>query len=160
MNVEKQTKRAKGFENKKELSAIIFRLGSEIFALDSKRVLEIMPLPFVMKIPLVERYVLGLSELRGEALLVVDLYQLILKRDSNINPNNYALVYLLSDEYYAFTVDKVLQVINVSSLSSEKQSDGTADAHQYIDGYITHQRTKIKLINLERLLKALQVKRE
>ncbi len=61
---------------------LLFQLGEEHFALDSKYVLDIFPNVFLQKIHHRENYVAGLLNYGGIPIPVVDLSLLIVKRPS------------------------------------------------------------------------------
>jgi chemotaxis-related protein WspB len=56
---------------------VIFSLGTDHFAIDSRQVMEIVPLVPLKRLPMAPEYVAGVFHYRGEVVPVIDLSSLI-----------------------------------------------------------------------------------
>lgn len=64
-------------EREDDLELVVFRLGNESYGIESRCVLEIVPLSDLTAIPGAPDYVRGVMSRRGEVLLIVDLRGLL-----------------------------------------------------------------------------------
>lgn len=57
----------------KRIQIIVFRLGNEEYALEIDLVKEVVPTPNITRVPLLPNYILGVANIRGKILAVLDL---------------------------------------------------------------------------------------
>lgn len=108
-----------------------FQLGKESYAVELLKVKEVITLPELTPIPKSPAYVLGLMNLRGLVLTVVDL-----RKKLNISPEkdisqNAVIIFDLGDRMVGVVVDSIQKVLNVSSdkINSLPESEAQSAAH-------------------------------
>ena len=80
-----------------DLQYLTFYIGDEIFALDLLVIKEIIPYEEITKIPLMQEFILGVINLRGEILPIVDLNKRIeLNTKQNLKKSS---IIVISIEY-------------------------------------------------------------
>ena len=80
-----------------DLQYLTFYIGDEIFALDLLLIKEIIPYEEITKIPLMQEFILGVINLRGEILPIVDLNKRIeLNTKQNLKKSS---IIVISIEY-------------------------------------------------------------
>lgn len=97
----------------------VFSLGQEAFAVPICRVKEIVRYPGLTKVPRVEKYVLGLANLRGEVLPVIDGRLRLGLEQEEPGERTRVLVLDLDGKKMGLVVDQILGVINSSEMQVE-----------------------------------------
>lgn len=80
----------------------LFSLGESLFALELKRVEEVIRVPELFKVPLTPEYIAGVTSFRGNFIPVIDLHQKLFGKVSAITPG--MLVVCNYGEYIGFLV--------------------------------------------------------
>ena len=97
-----------------------FRLGADCFALAAADVVEVLRSRRLASVPLAAAGVLGLVQLRGRIVPVIDpAAQLGVVRDAPIRPTAH-LVIAVGDEWYGLAVDEMLDVIEIAPETVER----------------------------------------
>jgi purine-binding chemotaxis protein CheW len=105
-------------------------VGSEKFGFPVKHLREIVPLPTVTRLPNAPPWMLGIAQVRGTLLSVVDLARLCTVRGQSV-PRHLAVVQAAQGPI-GFTVDDVLACRSVSS--SMLESEGQRTDHRALLG--------------------------
>lgn len=79
---------------------LAFRLGQEVYALDTRWVREVVPLAALTPVPMTPAYVIGLLHVRGEIYSVLDVQRLFGLPERGLSNRNKAV--LLGDGRMAF----------------------------------------------------------
>jgi purine-binding chemotaxis protein CheW len=103
------------------LQLCVWRVGGELYAVDLRRVEEIIPLPAITPVPRAPRFLEGVVRLRGEVLPVVDVRKRLgvapapATRSPSGRPRSRErlVVCRLGTRRVGFVVDAVTQVIRV-----------------------------------------------
>src|SRR3712207_5866406 len=87
---------------------IVFFLGDELFGVTAAQVAEVVHPPALTRLPRVPEWLLGIANLRGEVISVVDLSGLLKKRASSYSPKSKLIVLRgpNSNASIAFSVDR------------------------------------------------------
>lgn len=109
---------------------VIFALGQEEYAMPIEVVREITRLDIVRPIPQAPAYVMGLINIRGSAIPLIDLHSrfgiaknevgALAKGDSSAD-NNLALITEVNGEIVAFSVDQVREVSVLDQMAPPPQ---------------------------------------
>ena len=130
-----------------------FRLGPARFAVPSRFVLEVGSVPPRTLVPRVPSFVLGVTNLRGDILSVVDLATFLHLPETQ-NPGRMLVVRGAGDEVFAGLV--VSEVTGMTLLSEASIRDTAAPVDDpvtpYLAGVVEHKGQVISILNLERLL--------
>ncbi|TGL57966.1 purine-binding chemotaxis protein CheW [Leptospira ognonensis] len=92
---------------------LTFTINGEYFGLQLLHVHEILKPVMITRIPNVEDYILGVINLRGEIIPIVDLKKRFHEIDSDITPISRIVVVMLNEKRCGILVDEVKQVVKV-----------------------------------------------
>jgi len=118
---------------KKDFQAVVFTLGQENYALPISQVQEIIRMPKVIALPQKAPYMLGISNLRGKIVPVIDLGQKLLGKPSQFDDNTRVIVTECGPATLGITVDAVKEVVRISADCIVENLDlGVGDEGQLI----------------------------
>ena len=132
---------------------ITFQLGEEVYGVEVKQVREILRINNVLPVPGAPDYVLGITNIRGNVVSVIDGRQRI-NLQAIENTASSRMIVLESDhDVVAVVVDKVVDVIDFpeSSVDSNPKLKSSEDS-RYVKGVITHEDKLIIALSTERLI--------
>jgi|JI8StandDraft_1071087.scaffolds.fasta_scaffold00054_15 purine-binding chemotaxis protein CheW len=92
---------------------LTFAINGEFFGLQLLHVHEILKPVLITRIPNVEDYILGVINLRGEIIPIVDLKKRFHGQDSDILAISRIVVVMLNEKRCGILVDEVKQVVKV-----------------------------------------------
>lgn len=132
---------------------VTFHVAGEAFGLSMSQVAEIIRLPTTVSVPLTPEALVGLANLRGNVLPVLDLRR-ILKLDEAEYSDATRVLVADAGNPVGLIVDRVSKVINVDEASIEK-ADGvkTATDSTLLSGVIREDEKLVQLLDVEQLIK-------
>jgi purine-binding chemotaxis protein CheW len=141
-------------ENRKVLT---FSLGGEVYGVDILRVKEIRGWSPVTRIPQSERSVLGVLNLRGIVVPIVDLRVRFALQAAEFNAVTVIIVLSLPTatgmKEIGIVVDSVQDVVDIDAAQLKPAPDvGNTAASEYIEGIATHEEQMLILLNAEYLV--------
>ncbi|MCZ8155662.1 MAG: chemotaxis protein CheW [Leptospira sp.] len=92
---------------------LTFKIEGEFFGLQLLHVHEILKPVLITRLPNVSDYILGVINLRGEIIPIVDLKKRFHSNDSTINPISRIIVVMLNEKRCGILVDEVKQVVKI-----------------------------------------------
>ena len=101
-----------------------FRLAHECFAVESAVVVEVMRCRRPTPVPLAARGVLGLVQIRGRIVPVVDPGELLGLPGRSLERGGTLLVITSGDDWYGLLVDEMLEVLDIPSGGVERPTGG------------------------------------
>jgi len=111
----------KGLLKDKHLTLITFYLGDFIFGIPAEKVVEINKDLEITPIPLADEFILGIMNLRGHIVTVMDLQKKIkLQGDLNYRLN---LIIKKDNELLSFLVEKIGDILEVPVAKLEETPD-------------------------------------
>jgi len=111
----------KGLLKDKHLTLITFYLGDFIFGIPAEKVVEINKDLEITPVPLADEFILGIMNLRGHIVTVMDLQKKIkLQGDLNYRLN---LIIKKDDELLSFLVEKIGDILEVPVAKLEETPD-------------------------------------
>jgi purine-binding chemotaxis protein CheW len=111
----------KGLLKDKHLTLITFYLGDFIFGLPAEKVVEINKDLEITPVPLADEFILGIMNLRGHIVTVMDLQKKIkLQGDLNYRLN---LIIKKDNELLSFLVEKIGDILEVPVAKLEETPD-------------------------------------
>ena len=96
-----------------DLQVVQFFIGGEEYAISISQVKEILRVPQITDLPRTESYVLGLTNIRGTVLSVMDLKRFLLNQPSELTENSRILVVEAHQHKIALVVDEVTEVLTL-----------------------------------------------
>lgn len=104
------------------MQVIIFTLGKEKFALETRLVHGIEKMMSITKVPTAPYYIKGLVNLRGNIVPIVDLK--IYLGMENIRTEENIIIVEIEEERIGLMVDSVHEVVDITNDMIEKVTDG------------------------------------
>lgn len=126
----------KGLGEKKagEWAGVVFRIGEENMTCSIDRVHEFLPPPPVTRVPGAKDWILGLANVRGDLITVVDLSNYLTGSKSAITARSRLLAASLRGRPVGLLVDEVFGQRNFSMVdASQSNSKQTSSLHEYIN---------------------------
>lgn len=133
------------------MQVLIFNLGNELFALYTARIQSINePVP-VTKVPMAPPHILGLINLRGNIISIIDI-NLLLGTPETGKPKENAIILELKDEVLGILVDYAAEIIETDDTSLPELNDSKRT--DYLEEVISFEDKKALLIDVDKLLES------
>lgn len=131
---------------------VIFTLDEEEYGFDVLKVLEIVRLENLIQIPHSKEYFMGMIDIRGKVIPVIDLKKKLLIHQENSEKPDKLIIVEIQNKKIGLAVDKVLNVIDFTSEEIDLGPPAVKSFHtKYIYGIGKKQDKFIVLINLSNL---------
>lgn len=132
---------------------VTFYLDDQRYGLSITQVQEINRVGTITRIPNSPQFVLGVINLRGKILTVIDLKSRLLSGNSHISKESRVVVAELTPKLVGLLVDKVAQVITIDETQIEPTpEDVTQDQKKFIQNVAIIGEDIISILDLEQLL--------
>lgn len=134
---------------------VVFELGEEQFGVDIFRVNEIIRLPEVTQIPKTDPNLMGLVNLRGENIPVIDLKGRLGLPGGESTDRARIIVIESETGHTGILVDQVQEVITLKGEQIERAPSIASDpSNDFIVGVARHNDSLISLLDLDQVLAA------
>ena len=135
---------------------LVFFLGEELFAVSSKKVAEATPSLAVTPLPNAPEWLLGIANLRGDIISVVNLSALLGKK--NLIPTPKSKFIILRSQIFEFGVALIVERISEIVAFPDKEIQSSMNEKTpHIFGKAVHKSQTLNLINTEKLLASLKI---
>jgi len=135
------------------IQLIVFNLGGEEFSADIRQVREIILRGIITPIPDSPEFILGVTNVRGEITVVIDLKARFFLSQEKGAQNKHIIITEQEKNLYGLMVDEVTQVLRIPENSIKPAPKlVTKIDRKYIKGVITLDDRLILLINLTEVL--------
>jgi chemotaxis signal transduction protein len=130
-----------------------FKLGDEEYAIDVLKIQEIIRLIEITTVPRTDPYILGVINLRGKVIPVVDLRVRFELDRSDFDKKTRIIVVKFEKENIGFVVDEVTEVIRIDKSIVEPTPPLVgAVGQEYILGICKYQKRLIILLDIDRVV--------
>lgn len=140
----------KFFDNKN--SYLTFSLDLEIYGIIIKDVAEIIGMQRITKIPGMPEFILGIINLRGKIIPVMDLRSKFEKSKIEYNERTCVIIVEVDNIFLGLIVDTVLEVVKIGSENITSSSTLTTYESNFIDGVGQYKEKVAMLLNTSKLL--------
>jgi purine-binding chemotaxis protein CheW len=135
---------------------LTFLLGQELFAVNVKKVLEVLEKQHITKVPQTPGHILGIINFRGEILPVIDTRVKFNLESLAIEDKNFVIVYDIStanNKYIiAATADAVKDVIEISDTEIKPVPEmGINYDSKFISGAVRRDNDFILILDIEKV---------
>ncbi len=139
---------------------LVFYVGKNLYAIESSRVVEVIPRVAYREVHHVPEYVSGVFNYRGSIVPVIDLCQLIRGTPSKAYLSTRVMMvsYLRPDgilRYIGLMAERVIETLDKSE-AEFKDAGIQANEAAYLGGMITDKKGMIQRIRLEQLFSDVQ----
>ncbi len=141
------------------LQQLTFALAGEEYGVDILAVREIRGWSHVTRIPQTPDYVLGVLNLRGAIVPVMDLRLRFGLVRENYNATTVVIIVAIGKRLFGIVVDGVSDVIDIDPAAVTPVPDlGAAVDTEYLQGFTTYDERMVMLLDVEKLMCSADVK--
>lgn len=132
---------------------VVFRMSDSEFGLDIRHVREVIRVPEMTRMPRTPAFVVGIINLRGRILPVLDLKKRFNLPPVETGPETRVMIVEWRGQALGFLVDRVHEVVKVPASAVAQPADLVlAVAGQYLEGIVESRDRLIILLDLDRIL--------
>ncbi|MCP1675580.1 purine-binding chemotaxis protein CheW [Natronocella acetinitrilica] len=132
---------------------VTFSLGDETYGIDVMRVQEVLPMSEIAPVPGAPSYVLGIINLRGNVVTVIDTRMRFGLGSRESDDAARIVVIETGDQVAGILVDSVAEVINVDPTEVDTAPNvGNEESSRYIHGVVSRGQDLLILVDVNRLL--------
>lgn len=138
----------------KQQSYLTFKLGKESFASNVSKVLNILEMPQITKVPQTPKYMVGIMNLRGEVLPVIDSRVKFDMESTTITSNTCVLILEIETDNSKIKigamVDSVNEVLEIAETEIKPSPTiGTKYNTDFIIGLVQKDESFIMILNMD-----------
>jgi purine-binding chemotaxis protein CheW len=140
-------------QSEEVIQFLSFSVSNEIFGIELVHVHEILRPVFITRIPNVEDYILGVVNLRGEIIPIVDLKKKFDQGFVEINKNTRIVVLEHNSKRFGLVVEEVKQVIKIVKSSISGINNHMSSSFNNMIDYVGRSgETIVLIIELKKLI--------
>lgn len=137
-----------------DIQSIVFRLGNEEYGIDIHKVQEIIRLPEITRLPDMVNHVLGIINLRGNIIPLVDLKIKLMAVGAEYSETTRVLVVEVGSTKVGFIVDEVSEVICIpGNMIVEADEIGGSISSEYLLGVAKMNNRLLIILNIDEILR-------
>lgn len=130
-----------------------FRLGEEIYGIDVMRIREVLRYTEITPVPGAPYYVLGIINLRGNVVTVIDTRTRFALQRVDVDNNSRIVIVEVDKQVVGMLVDSVAEVTYLRAAEIEKAPNvGNEETAKFITGVCNKNDELLILIDLERMI--------
>ncbi|MDY6321623.1 MAG: chemotaxis protein CheW [Succinivibrio sp.] len=143
-----------GVDNQGELKRwVTFRLGQEIYGVNVMQVREVLRYTDIAPVPGAPTYVLGIINLRGNVVTVIDTRQRFGLPSAEVTDNTRIMIIESESHVVGILVDSVAEVVDLNTNDIDDTPNvGTEESAKFISGVCNRDDDLLILIDLTKLL--------
>ncbi len=139
--------------NDVQLQWATFHLADELYGVNVMQVKEVLRLTEIAPVPGSKHYILGIINLRGNVITVVDTRTLFGLPRAQTSDDSRIIVIELDDQVVGMLVDAVAEVIYLKQSEIDRAPNvGTDESTKFIQGVSYHNDELIILLDLNRMI--------
>lgn len=136
-----------------ETQFLSFHVSGETFGIDLLKVHEILRLVFVTRVPNVDESIIGVINLRGEIIPVVDLKKKFDQGFTDITPNSRFIVTEIGIKRIGILVEEVKHVIKIKNNTISEITDNVSSNFNNLVDHVGRNEDKlVLLIDLSKII--------
>ncbi|WP_126453829.1 chemotaxis protein CheW [Sulfuriflexus mobilis] len=135
------------------LQWVTFRLEDELYGINVMQVQEVLRYTEIAPVPGAPDYVLGIINLRGNVVTVIDTRRRFALMDREIDDNTRIVIIEVDGQVVGLLVDSVAEVVYLRESEIEKAPEvGNDESSKYIQGVVTREKSLLILVDVNKLL--------
>jgi purine-binding chemotaxis protein CheW len=140
-------------KNQQVFRWVTFRLADEIYGINVMQVQEVLRMTDVAPVPGAPHFVMGIINLRGNVVTVLDTRKLLDLATSDITDSSRIMIIESGKVTVGLLVDSVAEVVNIASSDIDPPpSVGNDEGSRYIQGIYSTEQQILILIDLNKLI--------
>lgn len=147
----------KSFSNEENLAGgkyVTFFLADKFFAVAAEQVAEVVQMPHLTPLPKTPEWLLGIANLRGEIIAVVNLPKLWNEKAASASSKSKLILLRSADNSVAFAVDRLSEVITLKKKEIQFVDAGNIP---HLLGKATHSFGVLHLLDAEKICSGLRL---
>lgn len=134
------------------LGMLLFRLGgNQRFGVNVFKVQEVIKRPPILELPSKFPQLLGIADIRGKTIPVLDLGRAIAHPEASVDSSDYLVVTEFNCNIQGFLVSSVDRIVNIS-VEDIKPPPDIGKRHTYLTAVTRHQNEIIQIIDVEKVI--------
>jgi len=135
-----------------EIQYLTFKISNEYYGIKLVENKEVIEPPAITKVPNTKKYVMGVINLRGQIVPVINLENK-LDLSSENNKGQKAIVVEVNNTLVGIMVDEVEDVVGIDKKNIEKKKESKGGINQeFINGIFSYQDNLVIIINIRDVL--------
>ncbi|MDO1451265.1 chemotaxis protein CheW [Rhodocytophaga aerolata] len=145
-------------KKQKSFQIIVFKLGSEEYALSIEQIKEVVSTPNIARIPLTQSYIKGVGNIRGNVLAIIDLAERFgIASEAEINHGTHKYTLVVASEEYKIgilvkEVPNTLRVTDADIDTSPHMIQDSSLGNNYIRGIVKSGNRMIILMDVFKII--------
>lgn len=136
-----------------EKKVAVFKVGPSDCGIDIGDILEIIKVPQINKLPKVQESILGVINLRGSIIPILDLKKRYMDEFTQINYDTRIIISQVEDKKIGFLVDEVNEIIGFNKNAITNTTDIlTAVDDQFLEGIAEIAKQLVLLLNIKNVV--------
>ncbi len=132
---------------------LTFSIDGEMFGIRLLLVHEILKPVFITRLPNVEEYILGVINLRGEIIPIIDLKKRFSGSSTDLSPPSRIIVVMLKEKRCGILVDEVKQVVKVNRFQiSDAIDDLSLNYNKMVESVSRYDENLILNLGLDQII--------
>ncbi|MDD6319105.1 MAG: chemotaxis protein CheW [Succinatimonas hippei] len=132
---------------------VTFKLGQEIYGVNVMQVREVLRYTDIAPVPGAPSYVLGIINLRGNVVTVIDTRQRFGLPSADVTDNTRIMIIESDNHVVGILVDSVAEVVDLNTNDIDDTPNvGTEESAKFISGVCNRDNDLLILIDLTKLL--------
>jgi len=132
---------------------VTFRLAEELYGINVMQVQEVLRVSEIAPVPGSPHYVLGIINLRGNVVTVIDTRIRLGLSTSEVTDSTRIVIIETAKHVVGILVDCVAEVVDVNSSEIESAPNvGSDESSNYIQGVVSQEKELLILVDLNKLL--------
>ena len=153
MSEERRNSSSKAGENDEVLQWVTFKLENEVYGVNVMQVQEVLRYSEIAPVPGAPKYVLGIINLRGNVVTVIDTRSRFGLNSADITDNTRVIVIESENQVIGILVDSVAEVVYLkASEIDETPNVGNDESAKFIQGVSNREGELLILVDLDKLL--------
>ena len=153
MSDERRSSNKKMGENDEVLQWVTFKLENEIYGINVMQVQEVLRYSEIAPVPGAPRYVLGIINLRGNVVTVIDTRSRFGLESCDVTDNTRVVVIESEKQVIGILVDSVAEVVYLKASDIDVAPNvGNEESTQFIQGVSNRDGELLILVDLDKLL--------
>ena len=145
--------------HKKLLRVLVFSLGKENYCVDVRQAKEVMKMPETTRVPNVPAFVIGVANLRGEIISILDMHYFFGLEPQGKSQEVRVIVTDLTGDSVGLRVDRVKDTIGIDEAEIQAPlATLKGRLAGYTKGQVTHGEDILIFLDLEKVLQCDEIK--
>lgn len=136
-----------------EKKVAVFKVGPSDCGIDIGDILEIIRVPQINKLPKVQEYILGVINLRGSIIPILDLKKRYMNEFTQISYDTRIIISQIEEKKIGFLVDEVNEIIGFNKKAITNTTDilAAVDDH-FLEGIAEIAKQLVLLLNIKKVV--------